>query len=189
MRIALKVTVPKGIDPRAIWRDEDSLATGLDAAQIMRIRTERGIDATGKPFVAYSTHGPVYINPRRGIGLALTPKGGTWSSTGQTMKFKDYGEYKLLSNTKAGRGFSAAYAASGTRPTLIASGRMMNSLRPRSHDRDHVTVGVGDETATYAAGVHERRPFVGLTPENVELLLSAMAQRVADNLNRALGSG
>lgn len=188
MRINLKVSIPKGIDPRAMWTDQDSLATGLDAVQIIRTRTERGIDATGKPFVPYSARGPVYINPRRGIGLALTPKGGVLSRTGQTMRFDDYGEYKLLSNTRTGRGLSAAYAATGRRPTLIASGRMMASVRPRSYDRSHVQVGVGDEVASYAAGVQQLRPFIGLTDDNTELLLKTMSARISANIARAWGS-
>jgi hypothetical protein len=188
MKLTLKVTVPKGLDWSRIWTDIDSLATGQDASELIRIRTERGIDANGKPFAPYSPRGPVYINPRRGIGLALTPKGGTLSRTGRTMKFADYGEYKLLSNTKTGRVVSAAYSSAGRRPTLIASGRMMISVRPRSHDRTQVQVGVGDEVATYAAGVQQLRPFIGLTAADTEVLVKAMSARIADNLSRAWGS-
>lgn len=200
MRLVLKVQVPQGVkvDPRAWWSEVDTLAVGQGAVALIQRRSESGIDAFGRPFAPYSTKGPIYINPNLGTGALLTPKGGQRTYVGKgrkkrgvTMRFDGgYREYKAKSR-KLGKGkvgpVNSPYAAATAEVDLVLSGRMLNSLRVRSHTRLQALVGVGDEVKEYAQAVHDQRPFVGLTDKDIEVLLPGIEARLARNLARIFG--
>lgn len=189
MKFVLRVKAPKGVaDPRAWWTAEDTLAVAWSAIALIRLRTLKGIDSSGKPFVPYSTRGPIYVNPNRGIGARLKPKGGKPTRIGKnpgragvTQKFADYGDYKDKSSNPAGV-LSFPMAGATARENLTASGLLLNSMRPREYSRYQALIGVGDETRSYAQGVHDRRPFMGLSDADLVPLRAGIEQRLAARL-------
>lgn len=193
MKLSLTVRVPKVKgDPRAWWTADDTAAVAVSAVALIQRRTIRGIDAHGRPFVGYSTIGPIYINPNRGTGARLKPKGGQPTRIGRnpgragvSQKFRSYRDFKAKSR-KPGQ-VNSVYAAASSEVDLVLSGRMLKSIRVREHSRMVALIGVGEETRSYAGAVHDKRPFMGLTDPDLELLLPGIEQRLAARLAKVFG--
>jgi hypothetical protein len=98
--------------PSSLWTAKDSARLAADTLAAIKLRTSKGIDANGAPFIDYSTR-PLYVSYR---GARLKPKGGRVSRTGLSVYYKDgYKQYKIESR-RMGRGSSALV-------DLVLSGR------------------------------------------------------------------
>ena len=103
--------------PRSLWTQRDSLVLASNTLASIKMRTSRGIDATGNQFKGYSTR-PLYVLKR---GARLKPKGGRLSPTGRSVFYQNgYKQYKHESRRRGTPGESAEV-------DLVLSGNMMNN--------------------------------------------------------------
>ena len=159
--------------PSSLWTARDSARLGLNTVAAIKLRTSKGIDADGKPFKPYSTN-PIYI-PRS--GAVLTPKGGRVSRTGRSVYYPDgYREYKIKSR---GHG-----SASSALVDLVLSGAMMNNLVLMEATDSRFIIGLTNRVRSYGYDVHADRPFIGLSPRDVNVLVSAVQAELTAKIKR-----
>ena len=149
--------------PSSLWTAKDSARLGLNTVAAIKLRTSKGLDADGRPFKPYSTK-PLYVP---NTGAVLTPKGGRVSRTGRSVYYKSgYREYKMKSR-RYGRGSSALV-------DLVLSGAMMNNLVLMEATKHRFIIGLTNRVRSYGYDVHAERPFIGLSPRDVNVLVSAV---------------
>jgi hypothetical protein len=128
----------------------------------IKLRTGKGLDANGEPFKPYST-APIYIAKR---GARLKPKGGRPSRTGKSIYYE--GGYQQYKNQSRRRGQSTDSAE----VDLVLSGNMMNNLVVKEATASGFTIGL-TKHAQYGFAVNETREFIGLSPDDVEVLMDS----------------
>ena len=149
--------------PRSLWTAQDSLKIALNTLASIKLRTSKGLDASGKPFKpSYSTN-PIYVAKR---GARLKPKGGRPSRTGKSIYYE--GGYKQYKNQSRRRDKSAVSAE----VDLVLSGNMMNNLVVKEATASGFTIGL-TKHAQYGFAVNETREFIGLSPDDVEVLMDS----------------
>ena len=154
----------------SIWTAADSQMTALDTVALIKRRIYRGIDANGRPFFKYSTR-PIYI-PKK--GARLKPKGGRRSRTGRSVYYAGgYAEYKRLSRRRVAGG-----ANQTAEVDLTLSGALVNNIQPLQVSRSGYTIGLTPAVRGYGYYVNERRPYLGLSPNDVRVLTDAVAARI-----------
>ena len=127
------------------------------------MRTSRGIDATGNQFKGYSTR-PLYVLKR---GARLKPKGGRLSRTGRSVFYqKGYKQYKHESRRRGTPGESAEV-------DLVLSGNMMNNFVVKQATINGFKLGLTQQ-ANYGYSVNMDREFIGLTDQEVDILVRAV---------------
>lgn len=172
--------------PTRLTDREAMLAIGDAVASLIRIRMYNGIDANGQPAKAYSTK-RIWIpfSAYAGTGRRLTPKGGTVSRTGRSMRFDDgYAEYKRKSRKQGQlpRGGRATGPTSEVDWTL--TGELRNGIHTAQADEDSVVVQTSGSTLDYADAVNEKRPFMDLAPGDMRPLAAVVAEQIIDFLRR-----
>jgi hypothetical protein len=161
------------------------LRIGSDGVAIIRARTQRGIDADGQTMPGYSTRRIYVSTERKGTGARLSPKGGTLSRTGRTMRFDGgYAEFKRLSRQAGVLPSGGAATGPTAEVDLTLSGEMLRSLAPESATDNEVTIQTSPRTADQAAGVSELRPFVGFSDADRVALEASASAAIADYLRR-----
>lgn len=159
--------------PSSLWTAKDSAKLALNTLAAIKLRTSRGIDANGQPFTDYSTK-PIYISYR---GARLKPKGGRVSRTGQSVYYENgYEQYKQESR-RHGAGSSALV-------DLVASGILMNNLMVLQATEDFFIIGLTQQVRHYGYDVNARREFLGLSPQDVDVLVSAVELELAKKIKR-----
>ena len=149
--------------PRSLWTAQDSLRLASNTLASIKLRTGKGLDADGKPFKPYSTT-PIYVAKR---GARLKPKGGRPSRTGKSIYYE--GGYQQYKNQSRRRGQSTDSAE----VDLVLSGNMMNNLVVKEATASGFTIGL-TKHAQYGFAVNETREFIGLSPDDVEVLVEAV---------------
>ena len=149
--------------PRSLWTAQDSLRLASNTLASIKLRTGKGLDADGKPFKSYSTT-PIYVAKR---GARLKPKGGRPSRTGKSIYYE--GGYKQYKNQSRRRDKSAVSAE----VDLVLSGNMMNNLVVKRVTNTGFTIGL-TKHAQYGFAVNETREFIGLSPDDIEVLVEAV---------------
>ena len=149
--------------PRSLWTSQDSLRLASNTLASIKLRTGKGLDANGKPFKPYSTT-PIYVAKR---GARLKPKGGRPSRTGKSIYYE--GGYQQYKNQSRRRGQSTDSAE----VDLVLSGNMMNNLVVKEATASGFTIGL-TKHAQYGFAVNETREFIGLSPDDVEVLVEAV---------------
>ena len=148
--------------PRSLWTAQDSLRLASNTLASIKLRTGKGLDADGKPFKPYSTT-PIYVAKR---GARLKPKGGRPSRTGKSIYYE--GGYQQYKNQSRRRGQSTDSAE----VDLVLSGNMMNNLVVKEATASGFTIGL-TKHAQYGFAVNETREFIGLSPDDVEVLMDS----------------
>jgi hypothetical protein len=149
--------------PSSLWTAKDSARLAADTLAAIKLRTSKGIDANGAPFIDYSTR-PLYVSYR---GARLKPKGGRVSRTGLSVYYKGgYKQYKVESR-RMGRGSSALV-------DLVLSGTLMNNLVILHADAQRFIIGLTQHVRHYGYEVNNDREFLGLSQRDVNVLVSAV---------------
>ena len=157
-RVSLKL-------PKSLWTKRDSLTLASNTLASIKIRTSKGLDANGQSFKAYSTR-PIYILRR---GARLKPKGGRLSRTGRSVYYqKGYRQYKHESR-KRGRGTPGQSAE----VDLVLSGNMMNNFVVKQATANGFKIGL-TQHADYGYDVNMDREFIGLTDQEVDVIVKAV---------------
>ncbi len=149
--------------PASLWTARDSARLASDTLAAIKIRTTRGVDANGRPFKGYSTE-PIYVSKR---GARLAPKGGEPSRTGESVFYEGgYRQYKDESRRRGGADDSAEV-------DLVLSGNMMNNLVVKEATSNQFVIGL-TKHAQYGYLVNADREFLGLSDDDVEILVKAV---------------
>jgi len=149
--------------PRSLWTQRDSLVLASNTLASIKMRTSRGIDATGNQFKGYSTR-PLYVLKR---GARLKPKGGRLSRTGRSVFYQNgYKQYKHESRRRGTPGESAEV-------DLVLSGNMMNNFVVKQATVNGFKLGLTQQ-ANYGYSVNMDREFIGLTDQEVDILVRAV---------------
>lgn len=152
--------------PRSLWTAKDTLRLAQNTLASIKLRTSRGLDADGRPFKDYKPYStkPLYVSKR---GARLKPKGGRPSKTGESVYYEGgYQQYKKLSRDRGGEGDSAEV-------DLVLSGNMMNNLIVKQATEDMFVIGLSNK-AQYGYIVNRDRQFLGLSPQDIEILVEAV---------------
>lgn len=149
--------------PSSLWTARDSARLGLNTVAAIKLRTSKGLDANDKRFKRYSIK-PLYVAFK---GARLKPKGGRLSRTGRSIYYKrGYAQYKAESR-RVGRGSSALV-------DLVASGALMNNLVLKEATKHRFIIGLTANVAHYGYAVNADREYLGLSPRDVNVLVSAV---------------
>ena len=149
--------------PSSLWTAKDSARLAQNTLAAIKLRTSQGIDADGRKFAPYSTR-PIYIPLR---GARLKPKGGRKSRTGRTVFYAGgYDQYKRESRRHGG-GSSALV-------DLTLSGALMQNLVVLDATASRFIIGLAAHVRHYGYDVNAEREFLGLSPRDVNVLVSAV---------------
>ena len=149
--------------PSSLWTAKDSARLASDTLASIKLRTTRGIDANGQKFDGYSTE-PIYVAKR---GARLAPKGGEPTPSGQSVYYE--GGYKQYKHDSRRRSTLAGTAE----VDLVLSGNMMNNLVVKEATAKGFTIGL-TRHAGYAYYVNEKREFLGLTSQDIDIITRAV---------------
>jgi hypothetical protein len=166
--------------PKAIWTKADTMRLALDTLASIKLRTSKGLDASGGKFKEYSKK-KIYISVNKGTGARLKPKGGTLTKTGKTMRFDGgYQEYKHLSRKRG----TVPGQTDSAEVDLVLSGALMNNLVILKATKTHFVIGLTKHAKHYGYAVNEQREYLGLSPSEIRLLVVAARQTIADKLGK-----
>lgn len=158
--MGLKITLNL---PKNLWTQQDSVGLASNTLASIKLRTSKGLDANGQPFDDYSTK-PLYISKQ---GARLSPKGGRPSRTGQSVFYQDgYRQYKKESRKRPSAGQSAEV-------DLVLSGNMLNNFVVQEATDNGFKIGLNNN-AQYGYYVNQDREFIGLTDQDVKILVKAV---------------
>jgi hypothetical protein len=159
--------------PRTLWTAQDSMRLALNTLASIKLRTSNGIDANGDQFDKYSTK-PIYVAKR---GARLSPKGGRPSRTGNSIYYAGgYAQYKHDSRRRGGKGKKSAEV------DLVLSGQLMNNLVVLEATPTGFTIGLTKHVQSYGYHVNDKREFLGLTDDDIEILTEAVGIEVRQKL-------
>ena len=149
--------------PRSLWSAQDTARLAANTLAAVKLRTSQGIDANGKPFDGYSTTS-IYVAKK---GARLSPKGGRPSRTGKSIFYAGgYQQYKRDSRRRGGAGDSAEV-------DLVLSGNMLNNFVILEATANRFRLGL-TQNAQYGYFVNAEREFIGLTDDDVNVLVQAV---------------
>ena len=162
--------------PRDIWTAKDTKALASNTVATVKRRTMRGISSRGKKFKKYSTN-PLYVSFR---GARLKPKGGTrLSRTGKSIYYAGgYQQYKEDSRKRRGGQGQTAEV------DLVLSGQLMNNLVVLEATETRFRIGLTKHVRHYGYEVHKIRPYIGLTDNEIDTLVNAVAFDISKKLGR-----
>lgn len=159
------------------------VALGNDVKFLIVSRTLSGRDAMGALFVPYSTR-PTYISPHYGAGLRLAPKGGR--RAGRTTHYSGgYQQYKLESRGAGALPLGGAMASPTAEVDLTLSGQLLRGIHVAQASDEMAVLQTSDATVAYASGVEKRRPFMGVSPAQMPVLVQVLERHFTDYLRRA----
>ena len=166
--------------PKTIWTKADTMRLAMDTLASIKLRTSKGIDANGSKFKKYSTK-KIYISTKKGTGKRLKPKGGVLSKTGKTMRFDNgYREYKHLSRKRG----TVPGQTDSAEVDLVLSGALMNNLVILKASRTRFVIGLTKHVKYYGYAVNAQREYLGLSPDEIRLLIVATRQAIVDKLSQ-----
>lgn len=152
--------------PLNLWTAQDSLGLALNTVATIKLRTSKGIDASGSAFDRYSTK-PLYVAKK---GARLKPKGGQPSRTGKSIYYaRGYRQYKQESRKR-----SASGEGQSAEVDLVLSGQLMNNLVVLDATKDQFKIGLTKHVKSYGYHVNNKREYIGLTNDEVDILVEAI---------------
>jgi hypothetical protein len=162
--------------PRDIWTAKDTKALASNTVATVKRRTMKGVSSKGKKFKKYSTN-PLYVSFR---GARLKPKGGTrLSRTGKSIYYANgYRQYKEDSRKRRGGQGQTAEV------DLVLSGQLMNNLVVLQATETRFRIGLTKHVRHYGYEVHKVRPYIGLTDNEIDTLVNAVAFDISKKLGR-----
>ena len=166
--------------PKNIWTKADTQRLAMDTLASIKLRTSKGIDANGANFKEYSTK-KIYISLDKGTGARLKPKGGVLSRTGKTMRFDlGYREYK----DKSRRRGTVPGQTDSAEVDLVLSGALMNNLIVLQATKTRFVIGLTNHVRHYGYAVNSEREYLGLSPQDMRILVGTVQQVISDKLGR-----
>jgi len=160
--------------PRTLWTAQDSMRLAQNTLAMIKLRTSEGIDANGDKFDDYSQT-PIYVAKK---GARLAPKGGRPSRTGQSIYYAGgYEQYKEESRRRGRKGNKDS-----AQVDLVLSGQLMNNLVVKDATATGFTIGLTKHVQSYGYHVNDKREYLGLTAENIDILSDAVAIEVRKKL-------
>ena len=171
MSVKLKLKLPQNV-----WSAKDTKAIALNTVATVKRRTMKGLSSNGGKFKKYSRE-PMYVSFK---GARLKPKGGTRvSRTGASIYYAGgYQQYKHDSRKRqGGRGKTAEV-------DLVLSGQLMNNLVVLEATDTRFRIGLTKHVQHYGYEVHKVRPFIGLTDDEINILVNAVAFDISKKLGR-----
>lgn len=157
--------------PTPLWTARDTMRLASNTLASIKLRTSKGIAADGKPFSKKYSTNPIYVSKR---GARLAPKGGRPSRTGQSVFYAGgYKQYKQQSRRRSG--------SSSAEIDLVLSGNMMNNLVVKEATASGFKIGL-TKHAQYGYAVNEDREFLGLSEDDVRVLVTAAQAEIARKL-------
>ena len=159
--------------PAPLWTARDTMRLASNTLASIKLRTSKGIDANGRPFKSYNDYStnPIYISKR---GARLAPKGGRPSRSGLSVFYeRGYKQYKQESRRRSG--------SSNAEVDLVLSGNMMNNLVVKEATASGFKIGL-TKHAQYGYAVNEDREFLGLSEDDVRILVTAAQAEIARKL-------
>lgn len=196
--MGVKVTRTGAPPPSLNWTAQHMglLASGIHA-QVTSRTFDRGVGTDGRPFARYSTK-RVKIYYRSSTAIRLKPKGGNvfpWvrgprrrgggydatkiGQPGGVAYDGGYAEFKAASR----KGLTSSTGQTGAAVDLVLSGQLARSFRVIRTSRYAATIGITGTAREYGVHVDARRPFVGMSPQDV-----LEAERIfADAVAQAMG--
>jgi len=170
--------------PSKLWTQQDSARLGLNTLASIKLRTSKGIDANGKGFKKYSKKA-IYIGLKSDTAKRLKPKGGR--KTAKSMFFMGgYAEYKKKSRKRV-KGpnvrKSGATRKQSSEVDLVLSGQLMQNFVLKSSSSTGFTLGLTKHVAHYGYAVNSTREFMGLTKQDVDVLVEAVTLDLMEKLS------
>ena len=163
--------------PKQIWTRADTLRLAQDTLASIKLRTSRGLDADGIAFDDYSEK-RIYIPLNKGTGARLKPKGGVLTKSRKSMRFDEgYREYKKKSRKRGSSTDSAEV-------DLVLSGALMNNLIVLEASINRFVIGLTNHVKYYGYAVNEQREYLGLSEQDVEILVAVVQQVIAHKIQR-----
>src|SRR5210317_824502 len=152
--------------PRNIWTAKDTKTIASNTLATVKRRSMRGISSQGKKFKKYSTK-PMYVSFK---GARLKPKGGTRvSRTGKSIYYAGgYQQYKNDSRKRQG----------GKGQTAEVNLVVLEATDTRFR------IGLTKHVQHYGYEVHKIRPYIGLTDDEIDTLVNAVAFDISKKLGR-----
>ena len=148
--------------PRTLWSAQDTMRLAQNTLAAIKLRTSKGIDANGEGFDDYSKK-PIYVSKK---GARLSPKGGRPSRTGQSVYYaQGYEQYKIESK-RTNRDELVV--------DLVLSGQLMNNLIVKEATATEFKIGLTKHVQSYGYHVNDRREFLGLSDDDIEILTEAV---------------
>ena len=148
--------------PRTLWSAQDTMRLAQNTLAAIKLRTSKGLDAHGEGFDDYSKK-PIYVSKK---GARLSPKGGRPSRTGQSVYYaQGYEQYKIESK-RTNRDELVV--------DLVLSGQLMNNLIVKEATATEFKIGLTKHVQSYGYHVNDRREFLGLSDDDIEILTNAV---------------
>lgn len=171
MSVKLKLKLPQNV-----WSAKDTKTIALNTVATVKRRTMKGLSSNGGKFKKYSRE-PMYVSFK---GARLKPKGGTRvSRTGASIYYAGgYQQYKHDSRTRQGGREETAEV------DLVLSGQLMNNLVVLEATDTRFRIGLTKHVQHYGYEVHKVRPFIGLTDDEINILVNAVAFDISKKLGR-----
>ena len=109
-------------------------------------------------------------------GARLAPKGGRPSKTGKSIYYAGgYQQYKHDSRKRGKKAKSAEV-------DLVLSGQLMNNLVVKEATPTGFTIGLTKHVSSYGYDVNAKREFLGLTKDDIDVLVEAVNHDVRRKL-------
>tara|TARA_Y100001973_G_scaffold10555_1_gene14324 strand:+ start:13274 stop:13783 length:510 start_codon:yes stop_codon:yes gene_type:complete len=148
--------------PRTLWSARDTMRLAQNTLASIKLRTSKGIDANGEGFKEYSTE-PIYVAKK---GARLSPKGGRPSRTGNSVYYaQGYEQYKAESKRTSKKKLIV---------DLVLSGQLMNNLIVIDATATAFKIGLTKHVKSYGYHVNDKREFLGLSDDDIEILTNAV---------------
>ena len=148
--------------PRTLWSAQDTMRLAQNTLAAIKLRTSKGIDANGEQFKGYSRE-PIYVSKK---GARLSPKGGRPSRTGQSIYYaQGYEQYKIESKRTNKDELVV---------DLVLSGQLMNNLIVKKATATEFKIGLTKHVQSYGYHVNDKREFLGLSDDDIEILTEAV---------------
>lgn len=163
--------------PVSVWEVEDTKRLALNTVATVKRRTSKGLSSNGRAFKKYSRT-PLYVAYK---GARLKPKGGRVSRTGKSVFYEEgYEQYKHDSRKRTRKKSSGGSQSANV--DLVLSGQLMNNLVVLEASLMRFRIGLTKHVRHYGYAVHKERPFIGLTDDEIKILVNAVAYDISQKV-------
>jgi hypothetical protein len=163
--------------PASIWTEKDTKVLASNTLATIKRRTSKGLSSNGGKFKDYSTKS-MYVSFK---GARLKPKGGRLSRTGNSVFYAGgYEQYKHDSRKRS----RTATKGQSAEVDLVLSGQLMNNLVVLEASLTRFRIGLTKHVQHYGYAVHEKRPYIGLTDNEINILVNAVSYDISEKLRK-----
>lgn len=176
-----------------LWTAQDMAWLAQIAASQTVVRAfDHGKGLDDRLHRRYSTE-RLKLYSRSTTGRAMSPKGGVPFAWVRGPRTRAGGYDRRRIGQEAGRVYAGGYAqykresrkgltnglgASGVEVNLTLSGNLARSIRMTRHSATAATIAITGNARNYGGHVNAARPFMGLSPEDRDIVRDAIIRRV-----------